>query len=1682
MERYWVPHPQHVFAPCQLQNLGDAEVTFKDESDELVKLPAAKLPECPKVFDAQLLGVDDICTLEEVNKAALLHTVRVRYGKQQVYSRVARILIAVNPFQNLPIYGAQYLQRYRSSPDSMELPPHIYAVGLDAVNGLRRGDGKNQAVLISGESGAGKTESTKLVLSFISEAFSGGDSGPGIQDKIMQTNPVLESFGNAMTVRNNNSSRFGKWLQMTVSPSLTIQSCTVTDYLLELTRVCSQGSKERNYHIFFQLIEARQSNELKGLDIMEPKDYAYLRGCLPKAPGIDDARFFEELKEAFQGLGIDSKLQYEVFSIVAGILLMGNVDFKEEGEAAKLSDDSDASPIKKAAKVLGVEAEALTKAVLMRLLKVGKDVTAKPRTAAQARATADAVARLLYGRLFKWLIKCINTTLSQNSKATGQFFGVLDIAGFESFEQNSLEQLFINLSNEHLQQHFNNHIFKMELDDYKAEGVSVDAGLSFNDNSDIVTLIDSKGGILSVLDEEVSMPKATDQTFLNKVFKAHEKHARLIVPKISGGGKFGIRHFAGDVTYSCDGFLEKNVDKPPDEAGDLLKASSLTILQQIGTTIAEELAEANAPGKKKAKTVSSGFRSSLASLVQKLNEADPHFIRCVKPNPEKVPDKFASTLVMEQLTCSGVFEAVRIRQSGFAARIPFGDFLGRYKIVVPKAKHKAIFTGSEVEKAKAFVQAIPEALQPLGGVATGDMVLGKSKVFAKQVVMIRLDRARDMAVSTYAIDIQRFARGHRTRKMLSTCKVVFDQLKSWCAANDFYKSPGSTAIKKWKTPDAIMAEAAKIDYIFQKAEGLPLPVPRRKEVQKVKDRMQTEAKEINHIKTMSTCIDPVEIEKVFARAKDLEIMDMPEVTALQSRLKKLAQQVPLVKAIKTALDEEDLEKLQEVMDAVKAQELHHNPEDWIRELNGEELAGRVYDSLEKLKSKKKQNEIRAKQKEEASKQVFDQQKANKQEATFEVDEEAEKKKKAKELAAARKSRATITGFTEDDQNKALMALLAACHQYDFDELEKGLSVAATNKFEESETLSKAKELLEKMSTQAAVAGMLMELQEQLKKNSDSEVLKRLQNVINRAKQLDMENSEEFVAAKECMQQSVRHRARKTIKGNVFEEMKHMALEEMELVDAAFSTLKDFEGLKSPEMWKGHKKATLLGPSEDREKTMLRHSKLEIKDALTNVPSSENRTALQSFHSILGWMCDRPLPECQRLGFREDIINMARTSPSMADEVYVQVMKQLTENPSEHSALLGWKLLLRLCQQVRPTPKLDEFVRTFVMQSTKDCHPEVMQTARQCVSDLNLNATPEELLKSEGDQIPVTVILIDHSVRKVRMPRGCTLRQLKERLGEQLRIGNVEDFACFQMTDGLQTHRLLPDGTQLAMLEEKWAKLKAATSRASHLLFKRRFISFDETLNPGDLTHATLTYRQVVWDYLNYPVAEAEDTVKQIAAAILHLEYEHFRLYVESRRLDDPAILQQLIPQVSLRNRQYRMWSSKILEALDAIRSNSEAMEASRLMKMSAVLERANKMQLFGAHFWLGRQVEGVPAQDAPIPEAPSKNCPINRKAKKPGEYWICVDLFGVRFVTADSQPGQSFSRGFLFNEDTLERIYCCKAKGHIVQFMVKTVDPDDPKSGRVDQTITMSCPAAVDVAFCAFTVQELYYSRGNQAR
>lgn len=657
--------------------------------------------------------------------------------------------------------------RYLGATSTMDLPPHIYALGLHAVKGLQQHGGTSQVVLISGESGAGKTESAKLVMSYISEALGSSrnlqrrdsrprysvaadtarrrsrysvvdPAKPSIQDKIIQTNPILEAFGNAMTVRNNNSSRFGKWTQMIISPNMAIQGCSVTDYLLEVTRVCGCGEKERNYHIFFQLLQARADPQLQDLDIQAPEEYNYIKGSRFTAPGIDDTRCFQEVKEAFLALEFSPEVQKEIFKVVVGLLVVGNIDFVDGDEAEIKGSDVD-----KASQLLGIPSKALQEMILVQKRKIGGEVVNSRRSTAQAKSVRDTFARMLYGRTFKWLIEKINDRLRQSS--TSQvFLGVLDIAGFESFEHNSLEQLFINLSNEILQSHFNQHFFRMELQEYEAEGIKVGIDVTYQDNSDIVSLINAKGGILSILDDEALIPKTTDQTFVSKVIKSHGNHARIVKSKMGGAVKFGIKHFAGEVTYDASGFLEKNMSKLPDEAGALLLSSSSSLLEEIGKKVQEEVETENRSRGRKAKTVSSGFRQSLEELMQTVNSAEPHFIRCLKPNAAKEPNNFDSKYTYEQMLYSGIFEAVRIRQSGFPMRLLHAEFLERYGRLMPKEQWPQLVGPRQVsppEKVELLVSALREQLTT-SDLPDKGLVLGKTKVLGKALTMSLLEEIR----------------------------------------------------------------------------------------------------------------------------------------------------------------------------------------------------------------------------------------------------------------------------------------------------------------------------------------------------------------------------------------------------------------------------------------------------------------------------------------------------------------------------------------------------------------------------------------------------------------------------------------------------------------------------------------------------------------------------------------------------------------------------------------------------------------------------------------------------------------------------------------------------------------------------------------------------------------------------
>ncbi|CAK0887676.1 unnamed protein product [Prorocentrum cordatum] len=745
-EAYWVRHPELVWAPATPEGgredaqspraqrflvFGTADAF---EGKSLVPDKKGTDDKLARVKGSQLQGVADVCLLEEVNDGALLHTVRTRYRRDEIYTYVSQMLIAVNPFRWLPIYSNETMQTFLTAGSTSSMDPHIFGTGFNAFRGLKE---SAQAVLVSGESGAGKTESAKLIIKYVAQAATGhhgmvpdggaagqaaatrpsspsaanagveawsgrsegqplgehGRSGDprteaassdaagvgGIEDKIMGVNPVLESFGNATTERNNNSSRFGKWTQIGMSQDLRIRGCSITDYLLELTRVCGQGPRDRNYHIFFQLIQARGDSELSEYNFGKCDDYLYLKGARHEASGIDDKEWFRETKKAFSQLGFSHEVQMEIFRITMGVLSLGNIQYTDQDVGgADGSAFVDQAPVEEAAKLFGMNPEQLSMPLLQKIKQGKASIITVPRNAKDASATRDSIARLLYGRLFKWLVAEINKSLGDCESAS-TFFGVLDIAGFESFARNDLEQLFINYANELLQQHFNNAFFKMELDQYKAEGLDCSEDLSYKDNSDIVELLKTKGGIFQSLDEETTLASGKAENFVSKISRAHADHPRMVVPKIKKKfPAFGIQHFAGTVEYTCEGFLEKNADSIPAEAPDLLKGSTIGILRDLGEQLRQEAEDSSNQKGAKKKTVSIMFQKSLEMLMGKIEEAQPNFIRCVKPNAEKVASKFTSQLVLEQLLYSGVFEAVHIRQSGFSTRLPFDAFLTLY--------------------------------------------------------------------------------------------------------------------------------------------------------------------------------------------------------------------------------------------------------------------------------------------------------------------------------------------------------------------------------------------------------------------------------------------------------------------------------------------------------------------------------------------------------------------------------------------------------------------------------------------------------------------------------------------------------------------------------------------------------------------------------------------------------------------------------------------------------------------------------------------------------------------------------------------------------------------------------------------------------------------------------------------
>ncbi|KAL6611360.1 hypothetical protein ACP70R_039288 [Stipagrostis hirtigluma subsp. patula] len=754
--------------------VADADVAWIDglveevKGDELIihctngnKVTANVSTVYPKDAEAKRCGVEDMTRLAYLNEPGVLQNLKSRFGMNEIYTYTGNILIAVNPFQRLPhLYNNHMMGIYKGA-EFGELSPHPFAIA-DRAYRLMINYGKSQSILVSGESGAGKTESTKSLMQYL--AFMGGKAQTGersVQQQVLESNPVLEAFGNAKTVRNNNSSRFGKFVEIQFDQNGKISGAAIRTYLLERSRVCQISNPERNYHCFYMLCAA-PAEDRERYKLGDAASFHYLNqsSCI-KLDAMDDASEYITTRTAMGIVGISSDEQDAIFRVVAAILHLGNVEFSEgsEADSSVPKDDKSRFHLSTAAELFMCDEKALEESLCKRVMVTRGDIIVKNLDSRAAALSRDALARIVYSRLFDWLVNKINTSIGQdpNSKL---LIGVLDIYGFESFKTNSFEQFCINLTNEKLQQHFNQHVFKMEQEEYTKEQIDW-SYIQFVDNQEILDLIEKKpGGIIALLDETCMLRNSTHETFAEKLYQKFKDNPHFSRPKFSRSD-FTVHHYAGHVTYQTDLFLAKNIDYAVNEHQDLLHASRCSFVSSLFPP-SEESTKST-----KFTSIGSSFKQQLQALLETLSTTEPHYIRCIKPNNALKPGIFENSNILQQLRCGGVLEAIRISCLGYPTRRRFDEFVDRFGVLLPEVLGESY---DEVTATKMLLEKVN---------LTGYQI-GKTKVFLRAGQMAELDALRTEVLGHSACKIQRKVRSYLARKKFIQQRISATQLQAFC--------------------------------------------------------------------------------------------------------------------------------------------------------------------------------------------------------------------------------------------------------------------------------------------------------------------------------------------------------------------------------------------------------------------------------------------------------------------------------------------------------------------------------------------------------------------------------------------------------------------------------------------------------------------------------------------------------------------------------------------------------------------------------------------------------------------------------------------------------------------------------------------------------------------------------------
>uniref|UniRef100_A0A3Q2TYC2 Myosin-7 n=1 Tax=Fundulus heteroclitus TaxID=8078 RepID=A0A3Q2TYC2_FUNHE len=921
-KRVWMPDEAEAYIEVEVRELDGDKTTVETRDGRFVVVRESDLqPMNPAKFDM----MEDMATLTHLNEASVLFNLRRRYSMWMIYTYSGLFCVAVNPYKWLPVYAPAVVAAYKGRRRA-DTPPHIYAIADGAYSDLLK-NRENQSMLITGESGAGKTVNTKRVIQYFATVAALGENvkrGRSLEDQIIEANPAMEAFGNAKTIRNDNSSRFGKFIRIHFGPSGKLASADINIYLLEKSRVVFQQPGERSYHIYYQILSNHkpelQGNHTQNRDVISDR--------------------------AMDTLGFPPEEKYGCYKIVGAIMHFGNMKFKKKQREEQAEADGTESG-DKAAYLMGISSSELLKGLLNPRVKVGNEFIVKGQTVEQVNYAVAALSKATYDRMFRWLVGRINLSL-YTALPRQYFIGVLDIAGFEIFELNSFEQLCINFTNEKLQQYFNHHMFILEQEEYRTEGIEwtfIDFGL---DLQACIDLIERPMGILSIMEEECMFPKATDGSLKTKLYDYHlGKSPNFQRPRPDKKRKyetaFELVHYAGVVPYNITGWLDKNRDPLNETVVTLFQKSSNKLLAGLfedyvcsdaGRTPEPE------PRRRKAasfQTVSQMHKENLNKLMANLRSTQPHFVRCIIPNETKSPGVMDPFLVLHQLRCNGVLEGIRICRKGFPNRMVYAEFKQRYRILNPSAVPEDSYMDSR--------KAAEKLLGSLD-VDHGQYKFGHTKVFFKAGLLGQLEDMRDSRLSHIITAVQARCRGKLMRLELQELMLkrdasmviqfnlrAFFSVRTWPWMMMFYKlRPLLKSAQVEKELAALREDFAKLKEAFERSE-VRRQEAEQQQVVLVQDKkdlaLQLQAEQDNLMDAEDRCNQLIQskisLESKLKEAQE-RLEDEEEVSAsLTTKKRQLEDEVLSLKR-----DVDDLE-----MTLAKAEKERHGVENKVKNLTGE---------------------------------------------------------------------------------------------------------------------------------------------------------------------------------------------------------------------------------------------------------------------------------------------------------------------------------------------------------------------------------------------------------------------------------------------------------------------------------------------------------------------------------------------------------------------------------------------------------------------------------------------------------------------------------------------------------------------------------------------------------------------------